>query len=325
LEWVCTTAIDRDCGEILFCGDLFQDRQKIQVYAYQKTFEVFQKYSEKVRWKLLLGNHDLWFAEKWDVSSVLPLNAIKNVEVIGKPCSTQVGGVWFDWLPYVKNPVKAINDHFPDKEARKGRVLCAHIAVDGAKQGNFCHSSDVSVEFEGDMVKVAPEAFDGWRYVFLGHYHLAQFLDERMQYLGSPYQINFSEANHDPHIVILDTEAMSLEYIKNSFSPRHLIVKEEDLGEVDMVNNFVQVVGNLSKFDAFEVQRNLADENVRSLEFRVARLKEDGGQADDIKGKFNLAEGRTLVRYVDAVGTSGLDRDMVIQTGMEVVDECSQE
>jgi len=322
LEWICETAIKKDCDEVLFCGDLFQDRQRIQVYAYQKTFEVFLDYATRVKWKLLLGNHDLWFAEKWDVSSVRPLSAVQNVEVVSRPCSTEIGGRWFDWLPFVKNPVKAIKDYFPGDH--DGRILCAHIAVDGARQGCSSHTSDVSVEFEGDMVKVAPAAFEGWKYVFLGHYHLAQFLDERMQYLGSPYQINFSEVNHEPHVVLLDLDTLTLEYITNDFSPRHLIVKEDDLGKVDMVNNFVQVVGSLTEFDAFEVQRSLANEQVRSLEFRAVRLKEELVDSSEVSERFNLAEGRTAERYVDAVGTNGLERQVLLDTAMEVVDECCE-
>lgn len=321
LEWANETAIKHKCAAAVCIGDLFQDRQKIHVINYQKVFETFQRYSDKVNWKLLLGNHDLWFADKWDISSVFPFQAVPNVEVISKPCSTEIDGVTFDWLPFVKNPVKVINEYFPDKTQRKNRVLCAHIAVDGAKQGNFNHTADVSVEFEGDMVKVAPEAFDGWRHVLMGHYHLAQFLDERMQYVGSPYQINFSEANHAPHLLILDTDYMTIEYVENTFSPRHLIVNESDLGTVDMVNNFVQVVGDLTKFDAFEVQRNLADEQVRSLEFRAARLKPQDVDLNEIREKFNLAEGRTIERFIDATGTNGLERDELIQAAMEVVDD----
>lgn len=320
LDWANETAIKYGCSAAVCIGDLFQDRQKIQVYTYQKVFETFQRYSDKVNWKLLLGNHDLWFAEKWDISSVFPFQAVPNVEVISRPCSTEINGVTFDWLPFVKNPVKAINEHFPDQKKRKNRVLCAHIAVDGAKQGTFNHTSDVSVEFEGDMVKVAPEAFDGWRHVLMGHYHLAQFLDERMQYVGSPYQINFSEANHTPHLLVLDTEYMTIEYVENTFSPRHLIVNESDLGSVDMVNNFVQVVGDLTKFDEFEVQRSLVEEGVRSLQFSAARLKPEDVNLDDIRQKFNLAEGRTIERFIDATGTNGHDRGELIQTAMEIVD-----
>ena len=173
------------------------------------------------------------------------------------------------------------------------------------------------------MIKVSPEAFQGWRHVLMGHYHLAQFLDERMQYVGSPYQINFSEANHIPHILILDLETMSIEYIENKFSPRHLIVKENQLGEIDMVNNFVQVIGDLTKFDAFEIKKSVTEEKARTIEFRAFRLKETI-EAGSAKDKFNLGEGRTLERYVDAVGTNGLERDMLIQTALEVVDECSE-
>lgn len=320
LEWANETAIKHGCKAAVCIGDLFQDRQKIQVFTYQKVFECFQKYADRVNWKMLLGNHDLWFAEKWDISSVFPLQAIPNVEVISKPCSTVIGGVTFDWLPFVKNPVKALKEYFPETADRKNRVLCAHIAVDGAKMGHS-HTSDVSVEFEGDMVKVAPEAFDGWRHVLMGHYHLAQFLDERMQYVGSPYQINFSEANHAPHLLILDTEYMTIEYVENTFSPRHLIVNESDLNDVDMVNNFVQVVGDLTKFDAFEVQRSLVEEGVRSLQFSAAKLRPQDIDPKDIREKFNLAEGRTVERFIDATGTNGLPRETLIQTALEIVDE----
>jgi len=321
LEWINETAIENGCRYIICVGDLFQDRQKIYVLTYQKVFECFKKYSSMTSWKLLLGNHDLWFAEKWDISSVYPLSALPNVEVISKPCSQEIDGQWFDWLPFVKNPLKAIECFPPEK--RVGHVLCAHIAVDGAVQGTCHHTSDVSVEFEGDMTKVTPDSFGGWKYVFLGHYHTAQFLDERMQYVGSPYQINFNEAGHTPRVVILDTATMTLDYKENTFSPRHLIVDESKLGEVDVVNNFVQVRGDLTKFDAFEIQRSIADGQVRGLEFRAASLKTEIGSGN-VKEKFDLAEGRTLERYVDAVGESGLDRANLIQLALEIVDESRQ-
>lgn len=324
LDWANETAIKYGCKTAVCIGDLFQDRQKIQVFTYQKVFEAFQRYENKVNWKLLLGNHDLWFADKWDISSVFPFQAMSNVEVISKPCSTEIDGVTFDWLPFVKNPVKAINEYFSDKKLRKNRVLCAHIAVDGAKQGNFNHTADVSVEFEGDMVKVAPEAFDGWRHVLMGHYHMAQFLDERMQYVGSPYQINFSETNHTPHLLVLDTDYMTIEYIENKFSPRHLIVNESEIDTVDMVNNFVQIVGDLTKFDAFEIQRTLATEQVRSLEFRASKLKPENLDPNEIREKFNLSEGITVKRFIDAVGSNNLNRDELIQTAMEIIDDSCQ-
>lgn len=318
-DWINETAIAHGCECVNFIGDLFQHRQKIQVYVYQKVFEVFQKYIGKMKWNVLVGNHDMWFAEKWDVSSVMPLNALPNVNVIYSPQSMEIGGRHFDWLPYVKNPVKAIDGFFGQN--RKGRILCAHIAVDGAKLGSAGQTSEVSVEFEGDMTKVAPEAFKGWQYVFMGHYHHAQFLDERMQYVGSPYQINFAEAGHTPHLVILDLDTMTLEYVENTFSPRHLIVNEDELAEADMANNFVQIRGDLTKFDEFEIQKSLA-KDVRSIGFQAKKLKETPSEHSEIRERFNLAEGKTIERWIDAVGCLGLDRNELRSVGMEIVDEC---
>jgi DNA repair exonuclease SbcCD nuclease subunit len=77
LRWAFQTARDREIKDVLFLGDLFHDRQKIQVMAYHNTFQVFEEYRD-LNIYLLLGNHDLWFHDKWDISSVMPLSALRQ-------------------------------------------------------------------------------------------------------------------------------------------------------------------------------------------------------------------------------------------------------
>ena len=102
LDWVFSTAIERQIENVIFLGDLFHDRQKIDLLTYQKTYEVFEKYlinmaretidggghsrrTPPFKIYLLLGNHDLWHYTKWDVSSVTPLRAINGVNIVDKP------------------------------------------------------------------------------------------------------------------------------------------------------------------------------------------------------------------------------------------------
>src|SRR6185369_1573878 len=84
LEWVFTTAQERQINKVIFVGDLYQDRQKIDVMTYHLTFNILQKYCQDIHFWLLLGNHDLWYHDKWDISSVHPLSAIENITVIDK-------------------------------------------------------------------------------------------------------------------------------------------------------------------------------------------------------------------------------------------------
>jgi DNA repair exonuclease SbcCD nuclease subunit len=92
LEWVFQTAISRGIKQLLFCGDLFHDRQKIDVQTYQRTFELFEDYVPKNNLEvyLLLGNHDLWHMQRWDISSVIPLRSVPGVTVVDRPCTLDV-------------------------------------------------------------------------------------------------------------------------------------------------------------------------------------------------------------------------------------------
>ena len=80
LDWVFETAKNEKIKTILFGGDLFHDRQKIDVYTYQKTFEILMKWlpTNQFHLYLVLGNHDLWFNEQTSISSVMPFSSLPN-------------------------------------------------------------------------------------------------------------------------------------------------------------------------------------------------------------------------------------------------------
>ena len=101
LEWVFETAAEQDCKYIFFLGDLFHERSKIDVLNYLKTFEVFMKHmlhdgSDREMF-LLVGNHDMYHKERWDINSVKPLSAIPRVSIIDTPTSLVLGGRKIDY------------------------------------------------------------------------------------------------------------------------------------------------------------------------------------------------------------------------------------
>ena len=180
----------------------------------------------------------MWFANKTDVSSIYPLSPIKGVRIIRKCETINIGGLDIDFLPFTLNPLKSI-ETFTNS---KSRILCGHIALDGAKLNTFYKTqADVSVEYDGDMVKVDADQFKPWKRVFLGHYHGEQKVGH-VEYVGSPLQLNFAEAFQKKHVVELDTEDLSTTYIEYTFSPHHIIMTEDDLedGRHDFKNSFIK-------------------------------------------------------------------------------------
>lgn len=318
LRWVFQTARDRGISDIIFLGDLFHDRQKIQVIVYQGTFDIFWEYRD-LNVYLLLGNHDLWFYDRWDVSSVAPLMALRNVEVINKPCTQKIGGLDMDFLPFTHDPVSAIN-LFP----KKSPVLCSHVAVDDATLNQFYNTkSDVSIESEKDVVRVTKDIFRGWERTFLGHYHCAQRLDDRVEYIGSPLELSFNEAFQQKHIGILDTDTLECEYVVNQFSPKHLILKYDDVGIYNLDDNFVQIqVEDIESSEILEMRQNIiSSSKPQSLEFKELKKKDIKKDHCELQTKFDIANGDIMERYVSAVGVGGLDRTKLLKIGKDICGE----
>lgn len=324
LDWVFQEAINRKIKNIIFLGDLFHDRQKIDVLTYQKTFEIFEKYlcNHSLNVFLLLGNHDLWHYQKLDISSVNPLRKLPGIRVISEPGVCEIDeNFYFAFLPYTHNPIEDVLEiekewkSIAPKEQKK--ILGGHISVDGAFWNvKYKTVSDVTIEHDGDMIKVGPDIFKKWDKVFLGHYHAEQKLDEVVEYVGSPLQLSFGEAFQNKHIIQFDSDTFRSEYIENTFSPKHFIIKENELKDYDLNGHFVRLeVEDISSREINDVRQELV-EKVSSLEIKQIQKKEDH-IIDDAKAIL-YKEDEMIEKYVEQANIEGMDKENLIKVGKEI-------
>jgi len=317
LEWVFETAREHGIKYILFGGDLFQDRQKIDILTYHLTFDVFQKYCDgSVEVYLLLGNHDLWYYDRWDIHSVRPLRAVNGVKLVEKPQTLEVAGHKVDFLPYTHQPLEHLDAL---RKEGGGKTLLAHLAVDGAiLNNNYSTYSDVIIEHDGDMVRVGASVFDGWEQVFLGHYHCEQKLTPTVEYIGSPLELTFGEANQQKHILIYDLATGDREYVVNNFSPRHLIIPEEDAHKYDLTRNFVRLtVADKSESRIAEMKEELKAKKPGSVEV-VSEVKVEADQQQVDESKLVIANEEEMLKLWIEANQGGLDKERLFATGRKV-------
>jgi DNA repair exonuclease SbcCD nuclease subunit len=328
LDWVFECSKSRKIDNIIFLGDLFHDRQKIDVLTYQKTFEVLEKHllNGNINLFLLLGNHDLWHNQKWDVSSVNPLRNLPGVTVINEPSVKVIGDNLFGFLPYTHNPIedlKKIEKEWQEKcnenKIDPPKVLGAHIAVDGAVWNvKYGTTAEVAIEHDGDMVKVGPNIFKEWDKVFLGHYHAEQKLSNIVEYVGSPLQLSFGEAFQDKHIIIYDMDKNKCEYINNDFSPKHYIINEEELDNYNLEGNFIRLeVQDISASGMSDMRKNLLDnKKVATMEIKQSIKKEDHLILDAKSILFK--EDEMIEKYVEQANIE-LEKDRLIKIGKSIL------
>jgi DNA repair exonuclease SbcCD nuclease subunit len=328
LDWVFQKAIENNVDSVMFGGDLLHDRQKIDSLTYMEVFNILEKYQDKkFKTYLLLGNHDLWFANNWRVSSVIPFKALKNIEVIDRTESKIINGISWHFIPYTHDPIVELEKL--KTENVKDSYLLAHLAVDGAKLNSFGSVSDVIVEHDGDMVIVNKNLFTKYKRAFFGHYHGPQKLSKTIEYIGSPLQLSFGEVNEDKHVIILDTDDNSVSYIKNDFSPKHFYIdscKIDEYSEKDLKNSFVCVFSDEDD-DELELKKKLADfsskKEVATIQVKKQTRKQDEHIILDAK-QLVLDEDKILEKYVEQANVS-LDKDKLLDICNKIIGYKSNE
>lgn len=313
LKWIFETAKQRNIKNVILAGDLFQDREKIDIIAYHLTFDIIYKYcSEGINLWILLGNHDLWFYEKWDIHSIRPFAAIENLHVIDKPCTLEIEDTKFDFLPFTHNPIQYIND-------LNSEILIGHLAIDGAKlTGN--NYADVIIEHESEMTRVRSDLFAKWKKVFLGHYHEAQKIGN-IEYIGSPLELTWGEADSEKHIIEFDSIDFSIKYIVNDFSPKHILLKEEDIdGNKILRKNFIKVLmnGDLSSTEILQKRKKIEKLSPASLEIILSKQIENEHFVEDAKSIMYDLD-KMLEEYINSVNVDNLNKDTLLEKGKKVI------
>lgn len=318
LRWVFDKAIEKNVKSVLFGGDLFHDRQKIEIYTYQKSFEIFAEYAKKNKFHLyiLLGNHDLWFNDKTCISSVMPLSVFPNVTVISEPVRLEIEGHNWDFIPFTHNPIEAI-EKFKSMHSMSEYSL-GHLALDGAVL-HGSQQSDVTIEHDGDMVSISASLFNHYKHTFLGHYHAEQRVNNKVEYIGSPLQLSFGEAFQKKHIILFNQQNCEKEYIENNFSPKHLVIDYAEKDKHQLEGNYVQIkVENIGSTDLINVKKSIMENSkIASLEIKQQKKMIDDHIIQDAKAILYKGN-EMLAKYADQVGHEGLDLKKLLSIGEKI-------
>lgn len=342
LEWIFKNAVERNVQNVICVGDLFVDRQKIDILTYQRTFEIFQKYSRSpFEVYLLVGNHDMWYSDNWDITSLKPLSAIENVHVIEKPCTLPLGvrdvrggqcvlpRVLVSFLPYTDNPLDVLAQLDNNEDFK---LLFAHLAVNGAVLNTRAKTrSEEMVEHDGEMVKINCDVFQNWNQVFLGHYHAAQQITPRIEYVGSPLQLSYGEAFDEKHIIVYDHLSHEKEYIINDFSPKHFIhtiseaqdiatlMETSEISKEPRGGFFKILTESLTNPENVDLQKKLLPyyKEVKVEPFKKRKTEEELEVVEIARSILNDEE-KMAEKYIDHKGTNGLDKAILLKVFNEI-------
>lgn len=316
LQWIYDTAAARNLETVIVAGDFLHHRYSLNTYAYAKACKIVaDRKRAGINTIFLLGNHDMFHENQWDVHSLAPL--MEWSKVVDSPTTLDIHGIPVDFLPYTPLPSKYI-----DGFETPSKTLISHLSVAEAilnKKYDVISVEDDTKEKE----VIQADAFKKWKKVWLGHYHYGQKVNRNVEYVGSPMQLTYGEAGQKKHVAIYDLATLKTEYVDNEISPRFHIVEDPD--EIDGLainNGYIQVRAKGPIANKFELKKKLSKLGVRESEIIPASVDIAKQTTKAMKNITSFLNDRTklIEQYVDGVKLDPtLDADLMKKIGKEIV------
>jgi len=252
----------RGIRRILHLGDLVDRRKYIN---YQTLANLRKQYIEPsiardIQQDIIVGNHDCTYRNTNEINAIRELFGKYPIKIHIDPTEINIDNLKILLLPWICDGNREATARLV--ETTDASIVMGHLELLGFEVYRGL------VATEG----VDTKAFQRFKMVLSGHYHYKSS-SGNIHYLGSPYDIIWSDAGDPRGFHIFDTETLELEFIKNPYSMHHKIFYDDAGKELSDVlkefdfslytNTIVKVVivnkTNAFWFDRFITQLELSN------------------------------------------------------------------
>ena len=197
VDWYIDQAKENNCETGIFCGDWHHNRSSLNLTTMDSTIRCLEKLGQAFdKFYMFVGNHDLYYKDKRDVSSTEFARHIPGITVVDG--FTEIEDVALvPWL---------VGDEWKKIQKCTAKYMFGHFELP-----HFYMNAMVQMPEHGDL---RAEHFVNQEYVFSGHFHKRQ-KQGKIHYIGNAFPHNYADAWDDGRgMMILDRE--------NNLEPQYL-------------------------------------------------------------------------------------------------------
>ena len=233
-----------DITSVIHLGDVC-DRRKYINFVTSDALEnhLIKPLTERnIRADFIIGNHDCYFKNTNEINSMRQLydHSKYNINVYwDKPVELDYDGLKVMLVPWICD--ENYDDSMKAMEKTDAQILMGHFEIQGFEmyRGAINHHG---------LVK---DTFSKFDMVLSGHFH-HKSSHANIHYLGTPYQMTWSDYNDPRGFHVLDTETRELEFIPNPNAIFHKLWYDDtdmnvnDVTELNfekqLTNSYVKVI-----------------------------------------------------------------------------------
>jgi len=210
---------------IIHAGDLMDRRKFVNFNILNqvrtKFIERLQK--DEINLHCILGNHDVYFRNTNEVNSTKELFG-DSLELYEEPTLVNFDGLDIAFLPWVNKENYKQSVEFIKNVAAP--ILIGHLELDGYEVMR-------GIQYQGGM---NAKLFERFEKVYSGHFHCRQEKGN-IYYMGTQYQITFSDLNETKGFHIFDTSTREIEFIENPYKMFYTLSYNDENGPVKFEKN----------------------------------------------------------------------------------------
>lgn len=200
---------DNGIKRIIQLGDLFDRRKYVNFYTLKRAREYFfDKIDEyDLEMDVFVGNHDTYFKNTNEVNSpeLLVADHNNNIRIFTEPTDIVIDDTKITLLPWVcSDNYERCMDHINSTDSQ---ILMGHLELAGFEMYRG------AINDHGMDSKM----FEKFDVVLSGHFHHKSSRGN-IHYVGTPYEMTWSDYNDPRGFHIFDTETRELEFVKNPYT-----------------------------------------------------------------------------------------------------------
>lgn len=296
-KWYTDQLLEKDIKDVIFCGDFFHSRSEITVDTLYKASELLNLF-DGFNVTMIAGNHDSFYKHNSSINSIKILDNRKNIKVVDKPTQITLHGRELFLAPWGT----------PAGEIPTCDVVFGHFEIESFKMNTYkiCEEGFKS----SDLLKAAP-------LVISGHFHLREerkYDNGTILYVGSPFELDFGDAQSTKGYYILDLKDSSYEFHPNTLSPKHQKITLSNLVRMtDFSDRAPQLIAN-------NIIKLVLDKKIDSkdLEKLSTKFNSFSPLSLEIDQSFNFTLFSTTNQ--DEVDLSGIDIPKAISDFVDMLD-----
>lgn len=296
---------ENNISTVIDLGDTFDHRKYINYNIFNLTKKMwFDKLSENdIALHCIVGNHSTYFKNTNSINSIDLLTELyPNVTSYSEVEEVNIGGLNVIFVPWInpQNSKSALNII----DQTKCKIGFGHLEVNG-----FYLNSQI-IARSG----LSPSIFSNFDAMYSGHFHKRSD-NSTIYYLGTPYQINWSDYGETKGFHVFDTETLGMEFIGNPYTILEKIYYDDsktdyetvDVSEYDSKIIKLVVINkkDLYKFDRF-LSRLYNDINVIDLKI-IESNDLDSGIIEEVNSSDDTSS--LISKYIESISISGIEND----------------